>query len=230
MKKLALSVLTIFSLAVLARTAVAQETIPPGGSAGRFFSVGPVFTVGMTTFTGEVAEGYKIKPRIGYTFGAFSEVDISEAIGFNLGIVYEARSRYWYDEADEDRANYTIEMNYLTLNPLFNFRHFLLGFGIRLPMSGSLITEGTAIQKANYDLPKSFGSVEYAMNTAIEVKIGGNIEILETRGGALNFLVLAGYDLTEPFKKIPEPAFNPGQPDASLHIGLNYMFNAVELK
>src|SRR5688572_7225199 len=106
MKKITVAVLAILSLLALTQSALAQA-IEPGASAGRFFSVGPVFTAGMSTFTGEVAEGSKIKPRFGFTFGAFSEVDISEAIGFNLGIVYESRSRYWYDEANEDRANYT---------------------------------------------------------------------------------------------------------------------------
>jgi hypothetical protein len=215
----------IFALLVLCSPlcSFAQSDEDP---SGRYFSVGPVFSLGMTTFAGDVAEGFKIKPRVGFTFGALTELDISQSIAFNLGLWYESRGRYWYDEDNEELANYSAELGYLTLAPMFNFRHFLLGLGIRLPMSGTLITKGNAVTNRNDDLP--FGP--YEMKTAIDIKIGGNIELLETRGGTFNFIVLGGYDLTPPFKTINAPAFNPGEPDASLFLGLNYLFNAAPLK
>lgn len=236
MKKLALSVLAVLSLFLISRPALAQDALPPGESAGRFFSVGPIFTGGASTFAGDVADSYKIKLKTSFTFGALTEIDISPAIAFNLGLQYETRGRYWYKESNEDAFNYTGELSYLTISPLFNFRHVLLGFGIRLPMAGTLITDefGT---KTNRELPYSSlttGKIE--MSTPIEFKLGGNIEALETRGGTLNIIILGGFDLSPAFKTVSgtgpdaKPLFNPGQPEGSLHLGLNYLFNAVEFK
>jgi hypothetical protein len=219
MKKFTFSILSLLLLGGSVQNAFAQAA---PGTGGRYFSLGPVFMGGASTFAGDVEEGYKIKPRFSLQFGMLSEVDISEAIAFNLGLTYETRARYMYLEEDEDLMNTTTELAYFTISPLFNFRKFLLGFGLRLPMSGNAIVE-TPVGSSNNDIDTD------DMKMAIELKIGGNIEILETRGGALNFIVLAGYDLVPPFKSV-STGFDPGQPDASLHIGLNYLFNAAELK
>ena len=221
MKKFTFSILALLIASGLSTPAIAQSS--DASVDGRYFSIGPIFTAGASTMAGDVAEGWKIKPRFAFQFGAFSEVDISEAIAFNLGLTYESRARYVYSEADEDAFNSTSELGYLTISPLFNFRNFLLGFGIRLPMSGTAVTEVSGV-KSNTDIDTD------DLKTAIDIKIGGNIPILETRGGTLNFIVLGGYDLVPPFKEVKEPNFNPGQPDGSLHIGLNYLFNAAELK
>src|SRR5688572_23483036 len=105
MKKLTLAVLALFTLCGLAQNTSAQ-TVPAGESAGRFFSVGPIFTGGASVMAGDVADTYKIKARMGFTFGALAEIDISEAIAFNLGLQYESRGRYWYQESDEKNFNY----------------------------------------------------------------------------------------------------------------------------
>jgi hypothetical protein len=218
MKKFTLAILAIVCFCCISSQTFAQAT----PASDRHFSVGPMFTLGMSTFTGDVAEGYKIRPRFGFMVGALSQVDISEAIAFDLGLAYESRARYYYSEADEDLFNSTAELGYLTVLPMFNFRHFLLGFGIRLPMSGTYVTK-TGSGKTNTEIPSG------DLKTAIDLKIGGNIELFETRGGVFNFIVLAGYDLAPPFKA-NSVGFDPGQPDASLQLGLNYLFNAVTLK
>jgi hypothetical protein len=148
MKKFTLAILAVLCLCGTSQQASAQAT--PGSD--RYFSVGPVLTFGMSTFAGEVAETYKIKPKFGFNFGALTQLDISDAVAFNLGLTYESRARYWYKEANEDIENYTAELGYLTVSPLFNFRHVLVGFGIRLPMSGTLIVD-RANKKTNEELP-----------------------------------------------------------------------------
>jgi hypothetical protein len=220
MKKVFLAVLALAALVSTPQRSAAQSEPV---TSNRKFSIGPILTFGASTMTGDVATGYKIKPRLAWQFGALGEVDISDAISFDLGLTYESRARYYYSEANEDAFNSTAELGYFTISPLFNFSHFLLGFGIRLPMSGTAIVKSGSTE-VNKDIDTD------DMKTAIDVKIGGNIPLLNTRGGTLNFIVLAGYDLVAPFKSVPEPNFNPGQPDASLHLGINYLFNAAELK
>jgi hypothetical protein len=226
MKKLIFSLFAFLLLCASPLSTFAQSDV---SASGRYFSVGPIFTAGMSTYAGDVAETYKIKPRFGFSVGIFSELDFSQTAGMNLGLGYESRARYWYREANESIENYTAELGYLSITPLFNFRHFLLGFGFRLPMSGTLIVD-RANTKSNQELPYTNASTgEIEMTTAIDFKIGGNIELLETTGGILNFIVLAGYDLAPPFKEVGAPLFNPAGPDASLQIGLNYLFNAAAL-
>lgn len=229
MKKITLAVLAALLLCGLSQQAVAQDNTPPAISTGRYLSVGPWFSAGASVMAGDVADGYKIKAKTSFTFGALGQIDISYAVGFNLGLTYESRGRFWYRESNEPAENYSLDLSYLTISPLFNFRSFMIGFGIRLPMAGTLVAKGTAISEKNYDLPVSFGTFEYDMQTVIEGKIGANVELLETRGGTLGLSVLAGYDLTRPFKKVPV-GVDPGQPDAALHIGLNYLFHATEMK
>jgi hypothetical protein len=219
MKKLILAVLASFSLCGLSQQATAQT------AEDRHFSVGPMFTAGLATFAGDVEEGFKIKPRFAWSFGALSQLDISSKIAFNLGLAYESRARYYYLENNEDAGNVTTEMASLEIMPLFNFSNFLLGFAFRLPMSGTAISKGTT------------AGVSYSRNTdvtddmkmAVEVKIGGNIPILRSEAGTLSFLVLGGYDISQPFKSV-NTGFDPGQPDASLRIGLDYLFNVAHLK
>ncbi len=218
MKKLLLAVLVSCTLCGLSQNATAQAT-----AEDRHFSLGPMFSAGLATFAGDVEEGWKIKPRFAWSFGALTQLDLTSSIAFNLGLGYESRARYRYNEANEDAFNVTNEMASLEIMPLFNFSNFLIGFAFRLPMSGTQITRSQSVS-VNTDATDD-------MKTAIEVKIGGNIPILRSETGTLSFLILGGYDLSKPFKSVTTAnQFDPGQPDASLRLGLDYLFNISKLK
>lgn len=214
----------LFSLAALLMLAGTSSSVNAQDLFARRFSVGPVFTGGLHTLAGEVPEGYKIKPRFGFSVGAFSEVDVSNLVSIDLGLTYLNRPRFFHVENDED-INTTWDVSYLAITPMASFKGFLLGFGINLPMSGTAITK-TPFGDSNTDIESS------DMKTVIDFKIGGNIPIIKTEGGDLSFLVLGSYDLTKPFATSELDGDGDGfsGPDASVHLGLTYQFNVSTMR
>lgn len=216
MKKLLFSLAALLLLATATNSANAQDLY------SRRLSIGPVFTGGMHIMAGEVPTGYKIKPRFGFSFGAFGEIDVSNLVSVDLGLTYLSRTRYFHLEDDED-VNTTLDVSYLAITPMASFKGFLLGFGINLPMSGTSITKLPGAD-VNADIESS------DLKTVIDFKIGGNIPIIKTDGGDLSFLVLGAYDLTKPFRDTNGSEEDFASPDASLHLGLTYQFNVSTLK
>jgi len=156
-------------------------------------------------------------------FGVSSFLSLNEdySLGISLDLGYSTYSYTLIDSRFNDKYNF--HFAYLTLNPIFYFIYYGIGFTIGYPLNADF---GESIPTEN-------------LSFIAEFNISFTYPILFDEDIAMNFFAKAGYFLTGVYKnykehdplkdKIPEvppdhtsEAFNPRP--ISLLIGLNYLF------
>ena len=220
----------LFSLAVLVLTLGLTKSASAQDLFSRRLSAGPMGTAGLHITTGDVPDGWKIKPTMGWSVGALAEVDVSRLVSVDLGLSYLQRGRYFYDQANENNDNRRINVSYFSIAPMASFKGFLMGFGINMPMSGEQI-----INKTGGSKDSTVAVPDKELKTAIDVKLGGHMPLMRSDQGHLSLLLIASYDITKPFKDDgvfsvqSESGRDFAGNDVSLHIGLSYQFNLINL-
>jgi hypothetical protein len=218
----------LFSLAAAALAIGSVNTATAQDLFSRRLSIGPMGSAGMHISTGEVPDGYKIKPVIGWSAGVLGEIDVSRLVSVDLALTYLQRGRYFYIQNNES-YNTTIDVSYLSIAPMASFKGFLMGFGINLPMGATSLTKTPTQSDIEVDVP------DRELKTVIDVKLGGHMPMFRTDQGNLSLLLLASYDIVKPFKDdgMFSAPVTTGRdfagPDVSLHIGLSYQINVTNL-
>jgi len=120
---------------------------------------------------------------------------------------------------------FTEKFSYFKFGADFYFSHFLLGFGVGLPLSSDI--EGNEIDTK-------------ILNALTEIRLAGWLPVMADETGTLNLFIQASYMLTGVFKDYskndplfsaipPTPPYNVAEKYnprvVSLLIGFNYLFN-----
>ena len=182
--------------------------------------LGPMFTAGESLSAGTVKSGTKTGPLFAFTGGAVALFPFTLNFGLQVGVAYDSRGANFHDEANSNTyINYNF--SYLSLQPVFDFSGFLIGFGFGLPMGTSTI--------ASSDIPAFTAPTTSDMNFLVEGRIGANITIINSDESQLKLMIVAAYPFTKIQKNIglagAVDADNNNGALATAQIGLCYMFD-----
>lgn len=144
----------------------------------------------------ENAEGRKVNPNFhalpNYGIGILAPFGAGSRIGMRLDLAVESvsmRTRpYEFFGAETDWNGYVVERyDHFTIAPVINFSGFFVGAGIHIPMKGTVTS--------------SDGNTEYvvekgALQTAIDMRLGGTIGVWHSKLGTLNVELMASYYFT----------------------------------
>ena len=211
-----------------------------GGSAHaqlRQYYLGPsvVFKGGVNAAS--IPEGYKTSanfngiPDIGITFKWM--FDKNSSIGLLVDAeyaTYSFRMRNENEELANDNTTIVYKPQYITFAPGIYFSGVTVNLAVGLPT-------GINVQTVAGDVPNTkFIFTSQDMNTPnIEIRVGGQIPVLDSETGHMNIVIRGGYMLSGVLKSeyfgnsgsgnehFPSSSFNPNV--ASLGIGINYLFD-----
>ena len=200
----------------------AQSEFVQGQDGLMDLKAGPLFTAGTSVNAGDVATGSKTSPGFAYTPGALIDFTYTRNVGFDLGVVYDARTINFHDQTNTNLGvDYTF--GYISLRPELRFDGFLIGVGLGLPVSVNTSASGGAANPTIHT-----GDVK----ALFEGRIGGNIELLQTQAGTLNLLVEASYAFS---KNLESSWFHGGDatrnngPLVTTEAGLCYLFDLTPI-
>ncbi len=205
-------------LSTSAFRATAQTAFVQGQDGLMDLKAGPLITAGAAANAGDVASGSKTSPGFAYTPGALLDFTYTRNVGFDLGVVYDARTINFHDQANSNLGvNYNF--GYISLRPELRFSGFLIGVGLGLPVSVSTTALGGA---ATPNLKP--GDV----NALFEGRIGGIVELLRSDLGTLNFHVEGSYAFSKNIESAwfhgADATLNNG-PLATAELGISYLFD-----
>jgi hypothetical protein len=190
--------------------------------AWKHFRIGPAITAGASVNAGPVAEGWKTSPQFALSVDALGNIPLIPEISLDLSVGYNLRAINFHDQADPDHNKFNYSMSYAVLQPEFVLKGFTVGFGLGIPVSGSY--------DYTYKLPSTTkeGSLATgAMTTQFEIRLGGDIPIVESDAGKFLVLIRGAYSLSDifshdaPFGTLTK---NNG-PLATLQMGFSYLFD-----
>ncbi|MBS1902898.1 MAG: outer membrane beta-barrel protein [Bacteroidetes bacterium] len=223
MKRVSLIVVT-FALASflgLVTSANAQEF----QASYKQYEVGPIATGGASIFTGTVPDGAKTDIQLAYTAGVFADYMFNKNFGVGLGLGYESRGVFFKAQGS-DTPNHKETIGYLSLQPSFKIKSFMLGADINLPLSGTA-KHDNGLGVVSSSIGKD------SMGTLIDVRASVFLPLVENDKGNLDFLIQAAYCLTDFFGD-PGRQFSGIQTSADIvkkspvptvQIGFTYLFS-----
>ncbi len=206
-----------------AKTSAMDTTIVP--APWKDITLGPIFSAGAAVDAGNVAMGAKTSSAFAFSAGADGEVPITQTFAFNLGLVYDQRGINFHQQNnDNNEVDYTL--GYFNIRPEFRFSGLMIGIGLGIPVSASFKASGYVNPAPNIGTS--------ALSTLFELRLGGEIPILTTDLGTLDFTLEASYAFSKIVSNGPLPYFDAAQsyqstdnngPLASGEIGVKYLFD-----
>ncbi len=214
-------------------TAHAQTTSLTAEDTWKDIKVGPLFSAGESVSAGTVANGAKTSSAFAFSAGAIADFPLNAHIAFTLGLAYDMRGINYHDQDnDANKVDYTF--SYFEIRPEFRFSGFLLGVGIGIPVSATATAGGNILPPGGAIVSQSAPSVgSSSMDPLIEIRLGGEIPILQSSSGDLNLTIDGAYAFTQISKNpltpysitaTPKSTENNG-PLASVELGLQYLFD-----
>ncbi len=167
----------------------------------------------------------------GLAFNGIPEIGVSAFYWLsdtsNLAITFDlSYSTYSFlQKSGINDKEFTEKFSYFKFGADFYFSHFLLGFGVGLPLSGDI--EGNEIDTK-------------ILNALTEIRLAGWLPVVSDETGTLNLFIQASYMLTGVFKDYSKndpllgalpssPPYNVAEKYnprvVSLTIGFNYLFS-----
>lgn len=193
-------VLYAAAMACLAVGATAQtdlgSPVPPVAQTPYTLRLGPTLGFVAGGIATENADGRKVNPNFhavpSYGIGILAPFGANSRIGMRLDLGVESismRTRpYEFFAGETDWTGYVVERyDHFTIAPVINFSGFFLGAGFHIPMKGTVTS--------------SDGNTEYvvekgALQTAIDLRLGGTIGVWKSSLGTLNVELMASYYFT----------------------------------
>jgi hypothetical protein len=214
---------TLIVLTSLSVRSFAQET---DTMAYKHYEFGPLATLGLSVFQGDVPEGSKTDIHFpAFTFAIQGIYSFHPYWGAGIAIGYESRGM-WFKKEDVEEPNEDFTLNYITIRPSIKFKQFLLGVNIGIPSSNNLkIIPGSGLA----EFERSFGTD--TMNTMIDIRAEGMLPITESETGALYLHINASYCVSDAigkggFTTVGQNDMTPvtKSPIPTVQIGLSYLF------
>ncbi len=213
-----------FIPATHAQTAKPDTTTP---ELWKDITLGPLFSAGQAVNAGTVGSGTKTSMAFAFSVGADADFPLNPNIALHLGVAYDARGVNFHEQNDaNNKVDYTF--GYFEFRPEFRFSGFLIGVGLGIPVSAS--ATGGGLTKA-----PSLGAS--AMGTLFELRLGGEIPVIQTDNGTFYFTLEGSYAFTSivsnsndaplPYydvNNVPPTTDNNG-PLASAELGIKYLFD-----
>lgn len=230
---------TVFMMTVTGLTALAQDGMTTAPSVDYVLKVGPSLHFvggGINTVN---AEGRKINPDFmalpGYGVAIYAPFGSKTNLGARLDVgvtQFSTRMRPFEFYGNESNWNgyFTERYRYFTIAPTINLAGFLVGAGINIPMKATMEPSGGT----------EFVVDKTTLKTAIDIRIGGAIKVMENDLGVLNVEILARYFISGIYNDgqytmgtavdrlgYPKPGITTveNMVPASVSIGASYLFN-----
>ncbi len=215
-------IVTLFMLLGLAMYSNAQGQVVPGGENRTDLKLGPSLAAGAATNAGNVASGWKTAPAFSWAPGGLLDYTFANNLGVQLGIAYDARTTNFH-LLDNSNSGFDYNFGYLALRPQVRFDGFTLGLGIGFP-----VNVGTSGYGGSTVAPIQLSD----LNTLVEARLGGTIELIKSETGTLNFTAEGSYafyrNIRDAWFQGANVTMNNG-PMASAELGLNYLFDLTPL-
>lgn len=183
----------------------------PADSNFRRFSVGPYVTVGAGVFAGAVPNSWKTDLKFNWTMGAMSQFATSPKFAVILGLGYDNRNLFFKEDTN---AGVTTAYKFSTLDVItgVKFNDFMLSIAFGFPMSAR--ADLTSPSGKSLEAPESYFSTD-SLATKIELRLGAAFNLVESEVGKLQFIIVAGYSLTNAFESKKFAMLRLNEPGAS---------------
>ena len=195
-----------------------QSKFLPGQDGLMDLKAGPFMIAGAAANAGKVATGSKTSPAFAYSPGAIIDFTYTKNVGFDLSVVYDARTVNFHNE-DNSNVGVDYTFGYVALRPELRFGGLLIGVGLGMPVSVTTSASSGAVA------PKvSTGD----MNALFEGRLGGTAELVKTKTGKLNFIAEVSYAFSKNLNDSwfhGADATNNNGPLATGELGLSYLFD-----
>jgi len=169
---------------VLATGVQAQKTFK--------INVGPYFLAGASVFSGDVPYTWKTDLKFAFSGGVMSTYNTSPRFGINLGLAYDSRNIFFYDE-DEKNITNKINLSTFDIYAGAKFSDFMIGFAFGFPMNGEMtLNDGAGHELVAGEQHFSADS----MGIKIDLRLGAAFNIVESDVGKLQFMIQAAYPLS----------------------------------
>lgn len=188
---------------------------------------GPFFTGGINYHLAAVTEGGEYENTFAFTGGVMTAITLESSFKFGGALAYETRSTTL--KFREGKSEYTVDRAYLSLQPYVMYEPFIVGLGLRLPMSGSYIVNidpdgDTSIveEHSNESLPSG------DMATMIDLRAGFDFTLVDTDDGSFNMTLLGTMSLGGILSN--ESYITGSGSEASIQVGFSYLFDLSKLE
>lgn len=190
------TLLAAVALFVLTSNVLAQGT--PDTSFRRF-SLGPYFLAGASVFSGDVPHTWKTDLKFAYSGGVISTFATSPKFAVNIGLAYDARRIFFFQEADK-QVTTQMDISTFDIYTGAKFNDFTIGFDFGFPIGAEMtLDDGTGAKQTATDDHFSTDS----LGMKIEIVIGALFNIVESDAGKFQFMIKAAYPLTQMWNSTP---------------------------
>ena len=168
-------VLLIAAIAILELGNVYAQDVKFGAKAG----------LNLSNVSIEIEDGMETDVKVGYNFGAFAEISLSEKFIFQPELLFSAQGFRVKQSIDEFSFEQTNKMNYLNIPLMFRYAIFNK-FGLEVgPQIGFLLSANSEIKATfngvsetlNQDFKDSVKSIDFGLNFGASYDVSENIII-----------------------------------------------------